>query len=210
MLNPATQSKEQLADAIVRCLDGNDLRQGLEICQKLNRSHPDYAYGWYLASYLMKKARNLRDALRTIDRALALGWSEKYQLHKARCLSDTGDIAATVAAVARLRDATFSEAYLHNDLGTLLHQMNEHEQALADYARAIALEGARAEYRFNKAAVQRYLGDIEGAEAGFDMAINWRRMSSRHTTRVHTCVPRSRQTNYVAQLRSVIARTESA
>ena len=38
----------QLADAIVRCIDANDLRQGLALCEQLNRQYPGYAYGWYL------------------------------------------------------------------------------------------------------------------------------------------------------------------
>ena len=89
----------QLADSIARCIDANDLQQGLALCQQLNRQYPGYAYGWYLASFLMKKARHLRDALLAIDRALQLEPADKYLLHKAKCLFEAGD-TAQAAAVA--------------------------------------------------------------------------------------------------------------
>ena len=90
----------QLADSIARCIDVNDVQQGLVLCQQLNRQYPGYAYGWYLASFLMKKARHLRDALLAIDRALQLEPADKYVLHKAKCLFEAGD-TTQAAAVCR-------------------------------------------------------------------------------------------------------------
>src|SRR3954453_18782014 len=98
---------QSLVEAIVRCIDGNAVPQGLALCQRLNRQFPDHSYGWYLASFLMKKARNLRDALRAIDRALQLEDAAKYRLHKAKCLFESGDAPAAAAIAALLHaDAT--------------------------------------------------------------------------------------------------------
>ena len=100
MSSPAPQSKEQIADAIVRCIDAKDLRKALAICQQLNRQHPDYAYGWYLASFLMQKVRHYADAIKAIDRALQLAYLDKYQLQKTRCHFEANDIAGATAAAA--------------------------------------------------------------------------------------------------------------
>ncbi len=43
--------------------------------------------------------------------------------------------------------------------------------ALAQYDRALRTTDRNAGHHFNRAAVLRYLGDSEGAEAGFDAAI---------------------------------------
>ncbi|MDP9179983.1 MAG: hypothetical protein M3O61_20130, partial [Gemmatimonadota bacterium] len=64
MPGPVPPGREKAADSIVRCIDAGDLAQGLALCRELNARHPDYAYGWYLASFLMKKARRLTDALK--------------------------------------------------------------------------------------------------------------------------------------------------
>jgi tetratricopeptide (TPR) repeat protein len=207
MTATSPSSREQLADRIARCIDGGDIREALSTCQQLNRQYPDYAYGWYLASFLMKKARNYADALRAIERALQLGHSQKYQLHKARCLFEANDLAGAMAAVEGLRHADFPDAHLHNELASLLNQLGDHEHALRHFSLAVERDARNAEFRFSKAALQRYLGDAVGAEAGFDAAIAlepdmFEAYNARAQLRRQT--PES---NHIAQLRDLAART---
>ena len=161
----------QLADAIVRCIDANDLRQGLALCEQLNRQHPGYAYGWYLASFVLKKVRNPREALRAIERALALEPADKYLLQQAKCLVELGDVAAAQAAVAALQSPARGDARLQSELGALYLQFGRHEEALAHCSRAVELDRGNPEFRYNEAALQRYFGDVAAAEAGFDAVI---------------------------------------
>ena len=39
MSSPAPDSREQIADAVVRCIDAKDLRKALAICQRLVEAH---------------------------------------------------------------------------------------------------------------------------------------------------------------------------
>ncbi|NJN39899.1 MAG: hypothetical protein HC807_02175, partial [Gammaproteobacteria bacterium] len=140
MRRPDSPGREQLADSIVRCIDRNGLRQGLALCRELNERHPDYAYGWYLASFLMKKARHYADALRAIDRALQISAADKYQLHRFKCLYEMGDIAAARDAAGGLGGRDFDDAPLHSELGTLLLRAGDHAVAALDqYDRAVRL-----------------------------------------------------------------------
>ena len=123
--------RDQLADLITRCIDGNDLRTALSTCQQLNTQHPDYAYGWYLASFLMKKAHRYADALKTIDRALRLDHKDRYQFHKARCLFEAGDLDSATAALNAIKEKSFDDAGLHSEIGTLLYQLADYSTALA-------------------------------------------------------------------------------
>jgi Flp pilus assembly protein TadD len=202
-------TQEQLAELVNRHIDAGDVRQGLATCQRLNRDFPAHAYGWYLASFLMKRARNFPDALRAIDRAIELSCSDRYLLHKARCLFESGDITGAIAAAAKLRDKSFTEAQLHNDLASLLHMLGDHDHALQHYSRAVTLDGGNAEYHFNKGAVQRYLGDAAGAEASFDAALKlnpteYEAYNARAQLRTQT-----NERNHIVQLRELVARTES-
>lgn len=209
MSSPAEQSKEQIADSIVQCIDAKDFREALAICQQLNRQHPDYPYGWYLASFLMQKVRHYADAVKAIDRALQLSDLDKYQLHKARCHFEANDIAGAIAATDIIKDKTFIDPLLHSQLGSLLHLLGDHAGSLIHYSRAIDLDGSNADHHFNRAAVQRYFGDVAGAEAGFDTAIALKPDEfEAYNGRAHlrTQIP---ERNHIAQLKEVIARTRS-
>jgi Flp pilus assembly protein TadD len=209
MTAAAQPNQEQLADLVNGCIDAGDIRQGLAVCQRLNREFPSFAYGWYLASFLMKRARNFPDALRAIDQAMELSYSDRYQLHKAKCLFEAGDIAGATGTARLLCDKSFPEAQLHNDLASLLHMLGDHDHALQHYSRAVALDGGNAEYHFNKGAVQRYLGDAAGAEASFDAAINlnpheFEAYNARAQLRTQTA-----ERNHIVQLRELVARIDS-
>jgi tetratricopeptide (TPR) repeat protein len=210
MTATAPRTREQMADHVAGCIAAGDLRHGLEAVQDLNRRHPDYGYGWYLASWLLRKTQRLPDALRTIDRALQFESSDRFRLHRARCLLEAGDMAGAVAAARELRGRPLADAVLHGELGTLLHRVGDHPGALEQYSAAIELDRHNPELHFNRAAVRRYLGDAIGAEQDFDVAIALRpeeyeayngRAQLRKQAAAH---------NHVAQLRETIARTRSA
>lgn len=210
MSSPAPESREQIADAVIRCIDAKDLRKALTLCQQLNRQHADYAYGWYLASFLMQKIRHYGDAIRAVDQALQLDYLDKYQLHKIRCHFEANDLAGAVAAAAVLKDKSFIDPLLHSQLGSLLHLLGDNANALLHYTKAIELDPERAEHYFNRAAVQRYFGDVAGAEAGFDKAIALKPEEfEAYNGRAHLRT-QTRDRNHIAELRDVIARTRDA
>jgi tetratricopeptide (TPR) repeat protein len=207
MTATASQSKEQLSDVITRCIDGNDLRRALSTCQHLNRAYPDYAYGWYLASFLMKKARNFPDAVKAIDRALRLAYADKYQLHKAKCLFEGGDLSAAAAAIGVIRDESFDDPWMHGEVGAVLNLLGDQPCALRHYSRAVELDGGNAGLHYSKAALQRYLGDFAGAEVEFNAAIaldpeEFEAYNARAQLRTQTP-----QNNHIPQLQAVLART---
>jgi tetratricopeptide (TPR) repeat protein len=209
MPGPAPSGRSQAADAIVRCIDAGDLKQGLALCRELNARDPDYAYGWYLSSFLMKKLRRHIDALQAVDRALQITPSDRYRLHRARCQFEMGDIAAARSAATAIAGRDFEDAGLHGELGTLLYQLGEHGPALDQYERAIRRDGGKSEHHFNRAAILRYLGDSTGAEAAFDAAIalnanEFEAYNGRAQVRTQT-----RERNHVDELRRIIARTRA-
>lgn len=202
--------KELLADQITRCLNNKDIHQAMAISQRLNHEYPDYAYGWYLASFLMKKVQRHAEALTAINQALQLFYSDKYQLQKIKCLFEAGDTAAAINAIGIIKDKSFTDPQLHSQVGSLLHMLGDNVTALIHYSRAIDLDPRNAEFYFNQAAVKRYLGDVAGAEAGFDAAIalkpdEFEAYSGRSQLRTQTS-----ERNHIAQLQEIVGRTRSA
>lgn len=210
MTTSTPTSKERLADLVTRYADADDVRRALETCQQLNRQFPDYAYGWYLASYMMKRVRHFADALKAVERALHLGYSDSYQLHKAKCLFEAGDVAGALAAAEVLVEKRFSDPVLHNELGALLNMLGDHERSLVHYSRAIDLDPGIAEFHYNKAAVQRFLGDVAGAESGFDRTITLKPDEFEAYTARAQLRRQTRDRNHIVELRKVLASTRDS
>lgn len=207
MTSPAEPTREQLAASVVRCIDSNDLRQGLARCQQLNRDYPGFAYGWYLASFMMRRVHHLRDALRAIEQAVTIEDRPRYRLHQARCLYESGDLLRTAAVLDALGDCSLGEAHLHSEMGSLLLLLGRHAESLEQYTRAVELDPGAAEHRFNQAALFRYLGQVDAAESGFDAALalkptEYEAYNARSQLRTQTP-----QRNHVGELQQVIART---
>jgi len=207
MSSPLDPAAQQLTDTIVKSIDGDDFRAGLAACRMLNQQYPGYAYGWYLASYLMKRTRNLRGALRTIESALRLEDADKYRLHQAKCLVEFGDVAAAAAAILPLRFKVTGDARLHSELGSAFLSVRQYDAALHHFSQAVELDRSSSEFQYNKAALLRFLGDIDGAEAGFDAVIalkptEYEAYNVRSQLRTQTA-----GRNHVAQLEDMIAQT---
>ena len=86
-------------------------------------------------------------------------------------------------------------------------QLGRHERALAEYTLAAGLDTRNAGVPFNRAALQRYFGDIDGAEQGFDAVIKLRPSEYEAYTARAQLRPQTAERNHVAELRDVIART---
>jgi hypothetical protein len=204
MTRATPQDRERLADLVTARIDAQDLRGGLEACRKLNTEFPDYAHGWYLASFLMRKARNYPDAFRAIDRALELERTDRHLLQRLKCLLESGDLPGARLAAADLVDRDLGDAMLHDDFGGVLHQLGDQRAALDQYGRAVALDPRNAHYRYNQAAVLRYLGDAAGAEAALDAAIALRPQDyESYNARAHLR-RQTRERNHIAQIEAAL------
>ncbi len=209
MTRATPQNRERLAGLVTARIDAGDLPGGLEACRILNTEFPDYAYGWYLASFQLRRARNYADALGTIDRALALERTDRYLLQRVKCLLESGDLPAARDAAAALVGRDFGDAIVHDDFGSVLHQLGDQRAALDQYRRAVALDPRNAQHRFNHAAVLRYLGDVDGAEAEFSAAISLRPQEyEAYNGRAHLR-KQTRDHNHVAEIESVLSTATS-
>lgn len=82
-----------------------------------------------------------------------------------------GDTRAARAALDRASSEARGDARLHHAIGSLYSAMGLHHEALAAATRAVELDPARPQYLFNRAALLRFVGRIDEAEATYDRAL---------------------------------------
>lgn len=111
---------------------------------------------------------------------------------------------AREAAIVALRSGP-EEPVLLDGIGTVFSKTNEQVRALAAYERAIALAPDEPHFRFNRAAVRRFVGDLEGAERDYDHVIalrpdDYEAYLNRSELRIQTS-----ERNHLQQLESLVA-----
>lgn len=67
-----------------------------------------------------------------------------------------------------------SSGWEYGQLGDLLARLERYDLASAAYANAVAAEPANADLHYNRATVQRFVGDLAGAEASCGLALRLR------------------------------------
>lgn len=107
-------------------------------------------------------------------------------------------------AISALRSGLGDPALL-DAVGNIFSKTNDQARALAAYERAIALAPDEPHFRFNRAAVRRFLGDLEGAEEDYDRVISlkhddYEAYLNRSELRIQT-----RERNHIQQIQSLLA-----
>jgi tetratricopeptide (TPR) repeat protein len=97
------------------------------------------------------------------------GGNEAYL--KARVLTGMRESAELLRGIVESR---WSSGWEYGQLGALLARCERYDLAAAAYAKAVAAEPANADLHYNRATVQRFIGDLAGAEASCVEALRLR------------------------------------
>ncbi|HEV7612318.1 MAG TPA: sulfotransferase [Steroidobacteraceae bacterium] len=124
------------------------------------------------ASRLMQSG-DWRGAMACIDQALNIEPRDTQLLIcRAQCLLALGRLPDACAAAAAAQISAPPDPLLFDALGTLFSQGNDQSRALAAFDRAVSLAPGNPHFLFNRAAVNRFLGRLEEAEADYDRVID--------------------------------------
>jgi len=142
------------------------MRDAAAACDQLNQSYPDYEPGWILACKLAMLVNEPLIALRAIDRALQLSPGKpEWLLQRLECLGALGDTDAALLMASQLGDHAFAHPSLSSNYGLVLTRLGLYELARTQYRRACELEPDNGTHFYNLASVERFLGNLEAAEA---------------------------------------------
>jgi Sulfotransferase family/Tetratricopeptide repeat len=165
----------RLEEEALRLARHGSLPAAVDVCRTLNTRHPQFASGWRTASSIALQAAEPSAALALIERALALTPDDgRSLLQKAQCLMALRRPREGVAIANMARPILNEDAAALDSLGTLLSLSGEQQLALDAYERALQLAPRNPTITFNRAAVRRFLGQLEAAEEDYDRVISVR------------------------------------
>ncbi len=95
----------------------------------------------------------------------------RYLLRLAQCLAGLNRRSEAVNAAETAARAAGHSAAAFDAIGTFFRSIDDHHRALAFYDRAVELAPEQASFRFNRALVRRFAGELEGAEADYDRVL---------------------------------------
>src|SRR4029079_13534298 len=90
-------------------------------------------------------------------------------------------------------------------IGTVLSKTGQQALARDAYERAVALAPDEPHFVFNRAAVRRFLGDLEGAEQDYDRVISLRRDDYEAYLNRSGLRVQPRERNHIQQLQNLLA-----
>jgi Tfp pilus assembly protein PilF len=166
----AASSSTPTAESILGALRARDLAQADAMVQALTASDPTDAQAWSLDSDVAAARGEMERALTSATRALAQGGDFWDGIRQARALCALGRIGEAREVVGRLAPDR-SSAPAQAAIGDLRVFLRSYEVAFACYDLAVKLEPLQPRHWFNRAAVRRYLGQLEEAESDYDRVI---------------------------------------
>ena len=112
------------------------------------------------------------DALQRIDAVLATKPAAPLHLiYRAQCLMALRRKSEARAAAAAAEAFAPGDAFVRNAAGTVYSYANDHARALQSFDAALTHDPGNAQCLYNRAAVRRFLGDLDGAEQDYDRVI---------------------------------------
>ncbi|WP_019026926.1 tetratricopeptide repeat-containing sulfotransferase family protein [Colwellia piezophila] len=190
-LDISSSAIEQALDHVWSLINKQAISQANTACAQLNRSFPDSADAWYASSFLALQLKNFSQAIVLIDNAITLAaQNAQWQLHKAQCFLIAGKVKpAQVITEQLINNQQFNNSLSFDEQSTddqnidnfaelalILNKLENFAMAAFYYQKAIDLiadtsKQRKAQLYFNLAAMQRYLGQIDEAEASLTAAI---------------------------------------
>lgn len=138
--------------------------------------HPDSREAWSLLAWSALGLNRVAEALTAVDRAQGLSGDRdpSTALCRAICLQRLGRIRESTELLYAIVGFPMPSGWEFGQLGDLLARLERYDLAAVAYASAVAAEPADADLHYNRATVQRFVGDLVGAENSCAQALRLR------------------------------------
>ncbi|MGO8976140.1 MAG: tetratricopeptide repeat-containing sulfotransferase family protein [Steroidobacteraceae bacterium] len=191
---------------VLRLMQAGDWRAADAACRRITERYPSFAAGWYSASRIGTALGSPATALEAIDRALSVEPANaSYLVLRARCQLALNHRRAALDTADAAARCDSNDPAVWDAIGTLRSYANDQQRALLAYDRAVTLAPQASHFIYNRAAVRRFLGDLDAAEADYDRVIALRPLDyeaywNRSELRVQTA-----SRNHVRELQALAA-----
>ena len=193
--------------SVLQLLQGGQLARATRDCASLTERWPGFGPGWAIAADIALRSGDARGAHAHVSRALAIqpGRADLLLL-EAQALHRCGELERARSALDEASRASLGDARLQHAIGSLYSLMGFQQQALEAASRAVELDPSRAQYQFNRAAILRFLGRLDDAEAAYDRAIGIDSADYEAWLNRTELRRQSPERNHIAALEALVAR----
>jgi len=144
----------------------------VQTCRTLLQQNPQFADAWFLLSVAAEAQRNIGKAIQLVDKALELhADSSEYLAQKAKFHALLNQTDASATAAQQALSLNPQNALTLDTLGVVLTRLGYYEQARDALKKAITLKSGNAQYHFNLASAEQFLGNLKQAELHYQQAI---------------------------------------
>lgn len=215
-LLPNTPALEAALDDVWEIINRQQAKPARQACDQLIARCSGSADVWFASSFLAFQMQQFELALQHIEPAIEIEpENERWQLHKAHTLLRMQRRADANHLLDELLHVQSSSLDFYTELALILNGLQRYNEAKARYQKALALvdsespenTGIRAQLLFNLASVQRYLGDIDAAEASLDEALQLNPLDTEAQLLRSGLRKQTHENNHITELESVLAKT---
>jgi tetratricopeptide (TPR) repeat protein len=172
-------------------------------------SFPSIPAGWLYGSIIALHLQDRQTALAQIEQSLVLdATSAQCLLQKAEVLLALGRRAEALAAAAAA-SAGSSEVAALDALGEFLVGAREHQQALAVYDRALAIEPGSATLLSKRGTLRRFVGEFDAAAGDYRAVLAIAPGDAEALQALAELARQSPQSNYIAEMQTALAAAPS-
>jgi tetratricopeptide (TPR) repeat protein len=167
-----TSRKTRLLQHAEQALALGNTQQAIAACRELNIKFPRFADGWRIAVQIHLRLQKHGAALVAAERILALCPDDVIaKLQRVESLIGLERDEEAISLLQTVAEADHCDARIRDQIGRLLASLQLHEEALEQYRAAADLEPDNARIQYNLATAQRFLGQLEEAEASLDRGL---------------------------------------
>lgn len=140
-------------------------------CQAILSADKSHADAWFLLSIAAEAQRDIARALKLVAQAVALAPGHpEYLTQRAKLLALANRIAAARDSARAALQAGPERALTLDTLGVVLTRLGDHEQAARLLRKAVALAPDSAQFQFNLASAEQFLGHADAARDHYERA----------------------------------------
>lgn len=153
-------------------LHHKQINEAIKISQHLNNLHPNNGDGWHYTAQVALVIGNLKAAKQSFKNACKLNPTQiAWKISLANTYYNLREIEQVKSSLLDLEKLTLT-ATQHNQVALLFSQIHLYEHSIKHYQKAISLEPSNDTHYYSLAAVYRYAGNLEQAEACLTKAID--------------------------------------
>ncbi|MFT7288775.1 MAG: tetratricopeptide (TPR) repeat protein [Halieaceae bacterium] len=155
-----------------RALQRRDFAGLRELCRKTRAQLPELADAWFLESVAAEALRDMRHALHTVERALALDpHNSEYLVQKARYHAQVNEEQAAMSCCDKSLALGVTAALQLDTLGVVLTRFGDYARAAEVLRQAVAANAEHPQFRFNLAAAEQFLGNSAAAREQYEAVL---------------------------------------